>query len=97
MVNTILREYLNDEQSNSSSEITNSDKLYIQVVKLVRILMRLPEYQRLSDIQKEVIEILQPGINKRQRINNMIADFYFQYLDDEPNFQHFSDRGCSIQ
>ncbi len=96
-MNSILREFLKDEPSIHSAETTKPDKLYIQVMKLVRILMRLPEFQRLPDIQKEVIDILQPGINKRQRINNMISDYYFTYMDDEPNFQQFSDRGCEIQ
>ncbi len=96
-MNTILREYLNDEQSNSSSETTKTNKLYKQVNEIMKVLILIPDYKRLEDFQETAIKFLQPGNSKRLAIKRLVSNFYFNYMDDEQNFQHFSNRDCAIQ
>lgn len=100
VINTILREYLNDEQSiqsiqsNSSSETT--DKLFNQVNELMKDLILIPVYKRPIDFENRALAILKPGKGNILKVKQWVNDFYFNYMDDEPNFQQFSNRGAKV-
>lgn len=96
---TILNEYLNQEVRTPAAANENSqpNKLAVQVQKLVSLILQIPSYQRLQDVQDEVIEILQPGRDKRLIIKQLVSDYYSQYTDAETNLHPFIDQGGIIR
>jgi len=97
VMNTILSEHLNDDPREPANESSKPNKLAIQVQKLVNLIIQIPAYQRLQDIQDEVIDLLQPGRDKRLLIRQMVSDYYTQHLNDEQNLQPFTRKGGVIK
>lgn len=95
----ILNEYLNLEprQSNPANDNGKPNKLAITVSELVSDLIESPRYPNLKSLQDRVVEILQPGRDKRLAILNLVSTYYTIYTDAETNLQPFIKKGSIIQ
>ena len=100
-MNTIIDNYLNPtngaKTNESSASESKTDKLFNQVNELMKDLILIPDYKRPIDFENRVLAILQPRRGNNLKVKRWVNDFYFNYMDDEPNFQHFSNRDCDIQ
>ncbi len=92
VMNEILKVYLNHNAKFAANDNSKPDRDAITVMAILELLFQIPAFERhrLSDFQDKVIEILQPGRDKKLRIKALTKKYFNEHLDNEDSLHQFN-------